>query len=86
MTTPLCSHCWKRTATCIGCYDEREEFEHACDVCCLHGCEDGRCWPIEQWKEDYALFQTLGLAGMTDEVQKQRTLAGLKARCLISWS
>jgi hypothetical protein len=37
------------------------------------------------WAADYALFLRVGLVGMTDPVQKARTLEGLKARALISW-
>ena len=41
-----CSHCGEREATCIGRYDNMTKREPACDECCGHGCEDGRCDPI----------------------------------------
>ena len=32
-------------AACYGAY-ENETPSYACNDCCGHGCEDGRCWPI----------------------------------------
>ena len=32
----------RRTSTCRGSYEGRPEA-YACDECCGHGCEDGRC-------------------------------------------
>lgn len=41
----FCSHCGN-DATCTGRYEHMREDEPACDDCCGHGCEDGRCEPI----------------------------------------
>ena len=42
-----CAICGKR-ATCVGRYEDMEQFEPACDDCCGHGCEDGVCFPVEE--------------------------------------
>lgn len=34
-------------ATCIGQYEAMDGPEFACDECCGHGCEDGKCWLLE---------------------------------------
>jgi hypothetical protein len=34
-------------ATCIGAYEGQTEESPACDACCGHGCEDGKCTPID---------------------------------------
>jgi hypothetical protein len=38
----LCDHCEKRPAVCRGSYDNGPMC-YACDECCGHGCEDGKC-------------------------------------------
>ncbi len=39
-----CTECGvARSATCVGQYDAMREPALACDACCGHGCEDGRC-------------------------------------------
>lgn len=40
-----CDHCGAQ-ATCWGQYEGRPPC-FACDQCCGHGCEDGRCWGVE---------------------------------------
>lgn len=40
----LCEHCGK-PATCCGSY-EGSSAGFACDDCCGHGCEDGKCEPV----------------------------------------
>ena len=42
-----CRFCGK-PATCFGAY-EGLDGDFACDDCCGHGCEDGRCVAIEAW-------------------------------------
>lgn len=42
----VCEWCGK-PATCVGAYDGQEIETAACDDCCGHACEDGRCVPIE---------------------------------------
>lgn len=42
---PTCHICGK-PATCIGQYESAEEESPACDDCCGHGCEDGKCRPV----------------------------------------
>lgn len=42
-TWPRCA--CGRIAYCIGSY-EMWEMAYACDACCAHGNEDGRCWPL----------------------------------------
>lgn len=44
-TEPTCATCGK-PATCIGRYEDMTEDDPACDDCCGHGNEDGRCEPI----------------------------------------
>lgn len=44
-TEPTCATCGK-PATCIGRYEGMTEDDPACDDCCGHGNEDGRCEPI----------------------------------------
>lgn len=39
--------CCGEPATCFGSYEMREP-DFACDKCCGHGCEDGRCVPTEK--------------------------------------
>lgn len=39
-----CAHCGK-DPTCFGSY-EGSEYAYACDECCGHACEDGRCVPV----------------------------------------
>ncbi len=48
MTTSAakCPHCGA-DATCLGCYEDAHVFMFACDKCCLHGCEDGKCYPVD---------------------------------------
>lgn len=41
---PACAECGK-PATCFGSYEDRPHA-YACDACCGHGCEDGRCRPV----------------------------------------
>jgi len=43
--TPSCAICGK-PATCHGSYDGAPDG-FACDDCCGHGCEDGKCQPVE---------------------------------------
>lgn len=43
---PTCAHCGE-PATCIGSYEGAAWRTFACDECCGHGCEDGRCEPIQ---------------------------------------
>jgi hypothetical protein len=42
----VCAHCGK-PAACFGRYDNMTTADFACDECCGHGCEDGRCIRIE---------------------------------------
>jgi len=41
----VCAVCGK-PATCLGQYDNMTEEAYACDDCCGHGCEDGKCRPV----------------------------------------
>lgn len=50
--SPLCAHCGERPATCVGRYDAMTKDEPACDECCGHGCEDGRCVQFERKEEE----------------------------------
>ena len=42
---PMCSSCG-RPATCVGRYEGHGSRSPACDECCGHGNEDGRCEPV----------------------------------------
>lgn len=52
---PTCHVCGQ-PASCVGRYDDAEARAPACDQCCGHGCEDGRCWSID----DLALEMDVG--------------------------
>lgn len=41
-----CDYCGKQ-ATCFGRYESMVDPSYACDECCGHGCEDGRCEPLK---------------------------------------
>ena len=41
----ICAHCGA-PATCFGAYEDGLSPGYACDECCGHGCEDGRCEPV----------------------------------------
>lgn len=38
-----CWHCGATPSACLGQYESMREPQVACDLCCGHGCEDGRC-------------------------------------------
>jgi len=42
---PKCAHCGE-PASCLGSYDGAPEA-YACDACCGHGNEDGKCVPLD---------------------------------------
>lgn len=42
----LACHVCGRPAACIGAYEGDQDYRPACDSCCGHGNEDGRCWPL----------------------------------------
>jgi hypothetical protein len=42
----LCAECGDERATCVGVYDGADHAAPACDACCGHGCEDGRCYMV----------------------------------------
>jgi len=44
VSPPICDHCEKNPAVCVGMYLEMKEWKLACNECCGHGCEDGQCW------------------------------------------
>jgi hypothetical protein len=44
-TCATCHICGK-PATCLGQYDNMTDPAYACDSCCGHGCEDGRCMTL----------------------------------------
>lgn len=43
----FCATCGRRSATCMGRYEDMEKEEPACDECCGHGNEDGACHEID---------------------------------------
>jgi hypothetical protein len=47
----LCAHCGRERATCRGAYEGMRRAKLACDTCCGHGCEDGRCEPLHPERE-----------------------------------
>ena len=49
---PKCANCGK-PAACMGSYENDESWAYACDDCCAHGCEDGRCYPLEEIPQRY---------------------------------
>jgi hypothetical protein len=50
-----CVHCGK-PATCVGRYEDMPEpGDPACDECCGHGCEDGKCEPLYYDYEDFEI-------------------------------
>ena len=47
-----CAHCGVHEATCVGSYEGHEpDNTPACDECCGHGNEDGRCTPLNEEAE-----------------------------------
>ncbi len=45
---PACAQCGTRPAVCVGCYDSDDGVQRpACGECCGHGCEDGKCRPLD---------------------------------------
>jgi hypothetical protein len=50
---PRCATC-DRPATCLGRYEDMPVAEYACDECCAHGCEDGRCEMLTEPPADFA--------------------------------
>lgn len=44
---PTCAHCGKKPVACHGGYEGIERPSFACDECCGHGNEDGRCIPVD---------------------------------------
>lgn len=51
MVSILCEHCGAKPATCYGKYEGMTTSAYACDDCCGHGCEDGKCEFIEMVEE-----------------------------------
>lgn len=49
-SAPVCAMCGQ-PATCFGRYEAMTEDVYACDGCCGHGCEDGRCTPVAKPSE-----------------------------------
>jgi hypothetical protein len=43
---PVCRQCGVADATCLGAYEGASEKSYACNGCCGHGNEDGRCEPL----------------------------------------
>jgi hypothetical protein len=41
-------HVCGKPASCIGRYEGHGDYAPACNACCGHGNEDGRCWPIPE--------------------------------------
>jgi len=42
---PVCANCGK-PAACFGSYETELTPAYACNECCAHGNEDGRCEPV----------------------------------------
>ena len=47
MKTPVCAFC-VNDAACFGYGEGQRRKEYACNDCCGHGCEDGKCIPVAQ--------------------------------------
>lgn len=47
MSQPVCWECGQ-PATCLGKYEAMTGWYYACDSCCGHGCEDGKCYPLDE--------------------------------------
>jgi hypothetical protein len=43
---PVCEHCGERPAVCRGEYASMLRPVYACDACCLHSTNFGRCEPL----------------------------------------
>ena len=72
MSDARCAGCGQ-TATCYGAY-EGAPSSYACDDCCGHGCEDGRCEPVTA--------TTLALAAARDDVLR----AARDAAPILRWA
>jgi hypothetical protein len=44
---PFCDYCGA-PATCLGAYEGQPTPTYACDDCCGHGNEDGRCVALDE--------------------------------------
>jgi hypothetical protein len=47
-----CAHCGSLEVACVGAYESMPHPEPACNECCGHGCEDGRCYRIGEFLQD----------------------------------
>ena len=66
----VCAICGE-PATCVGVYEDGYEQDPApaCDVCCGHGCEDGWCVDLEEWKREPGLTLVVNNAQVVDMAQ-----------------
>jgi hypothetical protein len=68
-------------ATCFGSYEDMG-WEPACDSCCGHGNEDGRCFPLGELPAKYVAASTAAgelydaLRTMTDDVDPDKAPSG----------
>lgn len=61
-----CAHCERRIGSCIGRYGDEATTAVACDNCCGHGNEDGRCEPLGS-------VLAAALPALLSEVERLRT-------------
>jgi hypothetical protein len=75
---PTCEYCGIRPGSCVGSYEGDGDPEVACDECCGHGCEDGRCEEIEDdWATQIAgWFSRRGEVERRSEVVRHRRSGG----------
>lgn len=70
----LCSCCGVNYATCIGAYETPTPVLPACDDCCGHGNEDGRCESIAELRgeedEEPAGLEAEELAPFSSEIRR----------------
>lgn len=87
---PTACHVCGEPATCIGAYEDAQEDKPACDKCCAHGNEDGRCEPLapsaEQPSNTPAILRSLteaeraGFPVLSDEAITAALAEGERAR------
>lgn len=87
---PMCAHCEKHPASCLGCYEDhsREDCPHegctqhgedyACDHCCGHCNEDGYCWALADIP---GVVQTLDVNLTAATAERDRLRLALTITC-----
>jgi hypothetical protein len=83
-----------RPAACLGSYEGHAAWGYSCDVCCGHGNEDGRCFPLADIPDRYlALVKRLvdseeghpEAAERAESAEAQLAAVTARVELLIQW-